>query len=328
MRRRGTKAEGIAFLIIFTLVFTYFIVSWLFRQVISFIAFLNEILNSSISLLSLSWSNNLYFRIMVILLFFILIIIISIVLYVKFHIDSKNEFILKLKEINKNTYFHPMTSDIKHSEAVNSKRNLDNSDPKMVFYSILFDGSNPFSSHVVRANENEQNYLKYTNYYENVVSEARRANIPLKNFPFKAYYHNNLIKALNRQKIDRPVMNPRFIFELAYSSPTGKNKYNKTASYYKENLVSLAEKAIEDKKSQQLQTDLKMVERRKLNSSMRFKILKRDGYRCKICGFSAPDGANLHIDHKIPIAKGGLTVESNLWVVCAQCNLGKGTKKL
>ena len=34
----------------------------------------------------------------------------------------------------------------------------------------------------------------------------------------------------------------------------------------------------------------------------------------------------MSIDHIIPIAKGGKTIESNLQVLCQRCNLQKGAK--
>ena len=67
------------------------------------------------------------------------------------------------------------------------------------------------------------------------------------------------------------------------------------------------------------------TERRKMNSSLRYKILKRDSFRCVICGQSASDGIVLHIDHIKPIAKGGLTTPENLQTLCSECNFGKGT---
>ena len=68
------------------------------------------------------------------------------------------------------------------------------------------------------------------------------------------------------------------------------------------------------------------VERDKLTAGLRYDILKRDGYKCKICGRSTKDGVKLHVDHIIPIAKGGKTVPENLQTLCQDCNLGKGTK--
>ncbi|MCM1266209.1 MAG: HNH endonuclease [Candidatus Gastranaerophilales bacterium] len=56
---------------------------------------------------------------------------------------------------------------------------------------------------------------------------------------------------------------------------------------------------------------------------MRYNILKRDGFKCVICGRSKADGAKLHVDHIKPVSKGGKTEESNLRTLCDMCNLGK-----
>jgi len=49
-------------------------------------------------------------------------------------------------------------------------------------------------------------------------------------------------------------------------------------------------------------------------------IIDRDGLICGIC--KAMDGP-FHVDHKVPIARGGTKAPSNLWVLCATCNLQK-----
>lgn len=60
----------------------------------------------------------------------------------------------------------------------------------------------------------------------------------------------------------------------------------------------------------------------------RFQILKRDDYRCQICGRSSVDGARLEVDHKHPRAHGGDDSYDNLWTLCFDCNRGKGTQAL
>lgn len=70
----------------------------------------------------------------------------------------------------------------------------------------------------------------------------------------------------------------------------------------------------------------KKQEREKLTAGLRYDILKRDNYKCQICGRTQADGIKLHVDHIIPIAKGGKTVPENLQTLCQDCNLGKGTK--
>lgn len=64
---------------------------------------------------------------------------------------------------------------------------------------------------------------------------------------------------------------------------------------------------------------------RDVNYRLRFKIMRRDNFKCCICGNSpAKDPTiELHIDHIIPWAKGGETVLENLQTLCSICNLGK-----
>lgn len=60
----------------------------------------------------------------------------------------------------------------------------------------------------------------------------------------------------------------------------------------------------------------------------RFLILKRDDYKCCLCGRKASDGAELEIDHKIPAARGGDNTLQNLWTLCRECNQGKSDLSL
>lgn len=64
-------------------------------------------------------------------------------------------------------------------------------------------------------------------------------------------------------------------------------------------------------------------ERAKLTPQLRWKVLKRDGYRCRACGAGPENGAVLHIDHILAISNGGETTLVNLQTLCACCNFGK-----
>lgn len=72
-----------------------------------------------------------------------------------------------------------------------------------------------------------------------------------------------------------------------------------------------------------------VVDRRALNRSippaLRAEVIRlnRDG-RCRICGRPCPPD-EIHIDHIVSVASGGLTVLSNLQVTCEACNLAKGS---
>ncbi|MCX5638284.1 MAG: HNH endonuclease [Planctomycetota bacterium] len=72
-------------------------------------------------------------------------------------------------------------------------------------------------------------------------------------------------------------------------------------------------------------TEWKATERAKLNAALRFAIMKRDGFRCQICGRDASkdNSVRLQVDHIVPVARWGRTIESNLQTLCDECNRGK-----
>jgi hypothetical protein len=57
--------------------------------------------------------------------------------------------------------------------------------------------------------------------------------------------------------------------------------------------------------------------------SQKNEILKRDGYKCVICGASRENGADLHVDHIKPKDMGGLATIENGQTLCSQHNFLK-----
>ena len=67
-------------------------------------------------------------------------------------------------------------------------------------------------------------------------------------------------------------------------------------------------------------------QRNLMSPNLRKEIMERDNYTCQICGKYMPDEVGLHIDHIIPISKGGKSIPSNLQVLCSKCNGKKSNK--
>ncbi len=69
---------------------------------------------------------------------------------------------------------------------------------------------------------------------------------------------------------------------------------------------------------------------REVRPGLRFKVFKRDRFRCLACGRSPATHLNieLHADHVLAVANGGTTTVENLQTLCQDCNLGKGRTAL
>lgn len=68
-----------------------------------------------------------------------------------------------------------------------------------------------------------------------------------------------------------------------------------------------------------------------VSKSLREAVLSRCRYQCSYCGRSGtpdadPDGAAWHVEHVVPVERGGPTHAENLTLACRRCNLSKGTR--
>lgn len=70
------------------------------------------------------------------------------------------------------------------------------------------------------------------------------------------------------------------------------------------------------------------VKRRSLNNSLRYDVMKRDKFKCKLCGKSPATHADviLEVDHIKSSTKGGGNSLDNLRTLCRICNNGKRNK--
>lgn len=64
---------------------------------------------------------------------------------------------------------------------------------------------------------------------------------------------------------------------------------------------------------------------RTIGDRLRFKVLLRDNFKCRICGASPATDPTvvLHVDHVFPWSEGGETTIDNLQTLCSKCNYGK-----
>ncbi len=91
-------------------------------------------------------------------------------------------------------------------------------------------------------------------------------------------------------------------------------------------IVEVQEGTKEEKELYKRQISRKTI-REPISARLRYQVLKRDGEKCKKCGISPKHTATvvLHVDHIIPVTKGGKTDIDNLQTLCEKCNLGKSS---
>ena len=178
-----------------------------------------------------------------------------------------------------------------------------------------------YQKNVQYAKENEENdrlygedLLSVPNYLSEF--ELRELGVP-----------KNLGKDIEKRICDDAMLYPvtRFLVrcEVRYTSPGGRNSYYKDECYNVEEIQQIIEAVKEEKHRK----DSAEYQRSKMSQSLRYEVMRRDGFRCILCGRSAKeDHVQLHVDHIQPVSKGGKTELSNLRTLCQDCNLGKSDR--
>ena len=115
-------------------------------------------------------------------------------------------------------------------------------------------------------------------------------------------------------------------YKFAYTSGGGMAQRSFTVPMTEENIVELI-KVLESKLTAKA---FAKEQRALMTKKLREYIKKRDNFTCCNCGNSTYKESNLllEIDHIIPVAKGGCTVEDNLQTLCWKCNRAKSDKIL
>ncbi len=172
-----------------------------------------------------------------------------------------------------------------------------------------------------------QQFKSYIKEYNTLLPEklSNISNFKLKEIKSWIYnFYENLIFKTYKQK---PLRYTKARVKISYRSPQGKVNIEKSHTYSYDALkkhYDYVKKSLANKTAQDY---LIRYERSLVTNALRAKILKRDKYRCQQCGRMASDEVSLHVDHKKPISKGGKTEESNLQILCEDCNRTKSNKE-
>ena len=188
---------------------------------------------------------------------------------------------------------------------------------KIVRYNIE-NNINDIRDIIKKAIKNKMLYEKYIDECNNVnrdIDYSLIASMGLSKEKFKKIED----KLLEKIVISKEIYNIFVDVIIFYFSLMGRKNYYRNQIVSFEELDMLYNKWLNGKK---YEITIE-VERSKMTDNLRYNVLKRDNFTCVLCGVSSKDGAKLHVDHIIPIAKGGKTVMSNLQTLCDRCNIGK-----
>lgn len=169
-----------------------------------------------------------------------------------------------------------------------------------------------------RLNAAKRNELKLISFEQDV------AQLPRSAYKAKGWIaeEDALCEALQ----PKPTCGFKLRIDVFYVSPKGRNSYEKKKVYSGADVLS-SWNAIQKRRAEE-KTRQEQIrrERSKVTPGLRYEVMQRDGCRCQICGSSQSDGVKLHVDHIIPVSKGGKTTMANLQTLCDRCNLGKSDK--
>lgn len=233
----------------------------------------------------------------------------------------------KLKQLKElNSKYTNFDTDLPQTHTfttyLNTKAKFDRYDLNKMFEEKITDGFL-----VALTKKFERNWQIYLDYREKVKiiesldTKQDAQNLRISYDRYKEVEDRLFIKYQLHPRIDCEI-----ICRAEYSSPQGRNQYKKEQSFSLFQVQTRCLVLQQKKKSLSVEDMRRRRERSRMTDKLRQKILERDGYKCCLCGYSKKDGVKLHVDHIIPVSKGGTTVESNLRTLCDACNWGKGTK--
>lgn len=124
----------------------------------------------------------------------------------------------------------------------------------------------------------------------------------------------------------RPVLTLQVRCRKEYTSPAGRNEYYAERIFPEVVVRRMSENVKRDINVRHTEEYRRKKERARVTDKVRYQVMQRDGFRCQLCGASQADGVKLHVDHKIPISKGGNSDPDNLRTLCDRCNWGKGSQ--
>lgn len=256
------------------------------------------------------------------------IIVVVLILLEKYRINkivfNNSKRIRQLLDLNQSTHFHKVQRKIHINKHYDNKSHFTKIEPAYLMTGEVRENIAYFSDVANKIKENQKLYTVYLEQVANLINQITEEECIQLKIPTKI--SQKIEETLFKKNVLTPAIDCVFHVHMSYSSPKGKVNLSKEQTFHFDDFFVCLESISHSHLDKNTYSQLSLVERGKLSDSLRYDILRRDNFRCTICGSSANEGARLHVDHIIPIAKGGKTEPSNLRVLCERCNIGKSDK--
>lgn len=240
-------------------------------------------------------------------------------------IKSRSINIKNLIELNNRYVFESTKNEYIYNVDLNTLQKFKSFD-KVRYIKNLINESDIFDNAITKINKNKEIWNKYLKDYNNIhIEDEYDFDKLILNYGDEeieltpiSYKHREL-HIINELRKNKPVTEFVIKINYYYTSPGGRSRYSNVQCIYFDEFEKIYEK-IKKKNS------FAYEQRKLMTNSLRYDVLKRDGFKCTLCGRTASDDITLEVDHIIPVSKGGLTELDNLRTLCYDCNRGKRDK--
>jgi len=208
-------------------------------------------------------------------------------------------------------------------DRVNSKVKYDRYDLRTFFLQSIGNIESEVRRNIDARQRDVAFYVEYEVLYDKIATCLGRPTTDrLSAEKFRKIEH----RLYKKRKLRQPQCVAEVKCTVTYTSPQGQNSYARALGWDFDGLRYGIDEVKRIRDSRGTTQFLRQQERNKMSTAQRARIINRDNSSCQMCGAKVSDGVTLHVDHIVPVSRGGLTLDDNLQTLCQECNLGKSNR--
>ena len=267
----------------------------------------------------------------VIVAFLVIVVAVVLILLYERQNEKRLNFVKKtskkiaaLVALNETTHFHKVKTSFEINKFYDNKTNFNRIAPAYLMAADIRENMEACSKCLAQVRENREKFAEYQKKANEIFRKEFPIDFDSLKMPLSVYYKYEE-KVFNETKL-KPSVDCSYYVRMSYSSPQGRVHLTKDSFFNFDDMYACYESVSRSRLDRDTYKNLSAVERGEVSDSLRYDILNRDNFTCVLCGASAKQGVRLHVDHIIPIAKGGKSTPNNLRTLCERCNIGKSDK--